>query len=190
MGVNSLSLMTMVLSAPPEEESALVAADKEEVFPPPWPYPPPPPPGDPPGVALPELEDPPPEDPREVLAPPPQLASAKARMRVRAASASVRFIVLRASFLRRLGQHRRLYGARRRIGSRRSSARLAGPIHPSAQRNCPKRSRRVHFEAYLLARVDTKIVHIRPLSSAYEAGFGYPQTFQTYSEVWLLLWQP
>src|SRR5215212_8036779 len=79
--------MRTVLIAPPEAP-LFVAADEEEPE-----DPPPPPLEDPPVVALPEVEDPLPEDSPEP-APPPQLASTRASMRARAATASVPFSAL------------------------------------------------------------------------------------------------
>src|SRR5215204_4499051 len=69
----------------PPEVPLVVAADEEE------PYPPPPPLEDSPVVALPEVADPLPEDPPEPA--PPQLVSARASTRARAATASVPFII-------------------------------------------------------------------------------------------------
>src|SRR5215212_759371 len=127
--------MRTVLIAPPEAP-LFVAADEEEPE-----DPPPPPLEDPPIVALPEVEDPPPEDSSEP-APPPQLASTRASTRARAATASVPFSAL-FTILGLLGgevrsawrgQHGVLYGARRPVVSRWSSARLARAISP----NCPE----------------------------------------------------
>jgi hypothetical protein len=90
--LNSVSLMTTVLMDPPEVP-LVVAADEEEPDSPSEPYPPPPPLEDSPVDALPEVADPLAEDPPEP-APPPQLVSARASTRARAATASVPFIVL------------------------------------------------------------------------------------------------
>jgi len=90
-------MMTTVLMAPPEA-LLVVVADEEE------PYPSPPPLEDSAVVALPEVADPLSEGPPELLAPPPQLASATASTRARAATAGVIFIIL-SSLLEKLGQH-------------------------------------------------------------------------------------
>src|SRR5829696_8927283 len=83
--------MRTVLITPPEAP-LVVAADEEEPDSPLEPYPPPPPLEDSPVVALPEVADPLPEDPPEPA--PPQLVSARASTRARAATASVPFIIL------------------------------------------------------------------------------------------------